>query len=67
MQPLSDDEWLAIPLAMARTAIGFIAQMTDADSETGIHSLARELAPDFRCVQALLDDLDGWRSAIRHT
>jgi Ser/Thr protein kinase RdoA (MazF antagonist) len=67
MQPLSDDEWLAIPLAMARTAIGFIAQMTDVDSETGIHSLARELAPDFRWVQALLDDLDGWRSAIRHT
>lgn len=62
---LSDAERLAIPLAMARTAIGFIAQMTDADSDEGIHTLARELVLDFRWVQALLDDLGGWQEVLQ--
>lgn len=64
---LSDAERLAIPPAMARTAIGFIAQMTDADSDEGIHRLARELVPDFRWVQAMLDDLGGWQEVLQQS
>jgi homoserine kinase type II len=64
---LSDDEWVAIPLAMARTAIGFIAQMRDTDSEEGIHSLARELMPDFRWVRTLLDDLEEWQRTLHYS
>ena len=62
---LSDVEWLAIPLAIARTAVGFIAQMSDTDSDEGIHALARELMPDFRWVQALLNDLEAWQRTLR--
>jgi homoserine kinase type II len=61
---LSDVERMAIPLAMARTAIGFIAQMTDADSEESIHRLAHELVPDFRWVQGMLHDLEGWQRTL---
>ena len=64
---LSDAERLAIPLAMARTAIGFIAQMTDADSDEGIHRLARELVPDFRWVRAMLEDLGGWQEVLQQS
>jgi homoserine kinase type II len=64
---LSEAEQRAIPPAMARTAIGFIAQMTDTDSDEGIHTLARELVPDFRWVQALLDDLGGWQEVLQQS
>jgi Ser/Thr protein kinase RdoA (MazF antagonist) len=66
-RPLSDAERRAIPLAMARTAIGFIAQMADADSEEGIHRLARELVPDFRWVRALLEDLEEWQDVFQQS
>lgn len=63
--PLSDDEWQAIPLAMARTAVGFFAHFPYADSEEGMHALALELAPDFVWVSALLDDLERWQEVLR--
>jgi homoserine kinase type II len=66
-RPLSDEEWLAIPLAMARTAIGFVAQMRDTDSEEGIRSLAWELMPDVRWVQTLLDDLETWQLLLQYS
>jgi hypothetical protein len=59
--------WLAIPLAMARTAIGFVAQMRDTDSEEGIHSLAWELMPDFVWGRTLLDDLEEWQRTLHHS
>jgi len=64
-RPLSDDEWQAIPLAMARTAVGFLSHFPYADSEEGMHSLARELIPDFAWVRALLDDLERWQQVTR--
>lgn len=60
-RPLSETERLAIPLAMARTAVGFVAQMADADSEEAIHRLVPELAPDFQWVESLLNDLARWQ------
>jgi Ser/Thr protein kinase RdoA (MazF antagonist) len=62
---LSETERLAIPLAMARTAIGFIAQMTDTDSEEAIHSLAQELMPDLRWVRTLLNVLEEWQEVLQ--
>jgi homoserine kinase type II len=61
---LTNIERQALPLAMARTAIGFVAQMADADSEEGIHRLARELVPDFIWVRALVDNLDAWQGSL---
>lgn len=61
---LTDAERRAIPPAIARTAIGFIAQMPDTDSDEGIRRLARELAPDLRWVRAMLDDLGGWQDLL---
>lgn len=64
-RPLTDDEWRAIPLAMARTAVGMVAHLADADSEEGMFVHTRSLAPDFTWVRALLDDLERWQRVMR--
>lgn len=62
--PLTLAERRAIPLAMARTALGFIAMIADADAEALGRRLAAEMAPDIAWAAALMDDLDRWQEAM---
>jgi homoserine kinase type II len=62
--PLTSDERRSIPLAIARTALGFIAMMADAESDEVVHTLAREMTLDLAWVAAILDHLAGWQSAF---
>jgi homoserine kinase type II len=61
-QPLNNDERRSLPLAIVRTALGFIAMMADAESDEVVHTLAREMTPDLAWVAATLDNLAEWQS-----
>jgi len=66
--PLNEPERRAIPLAIARTALGFIAMIAEADAEAEPETLGRKLAaemmPDIAWAGALVDDLDRWQDAM---
>lgn len=66
--PLSPSERRAIPLAIVRTALGFIAMIADADSEAEPETLGRKLAaemmPDIAWAGGIVDDLDRWQDAM---
>lgn len=62
--PLSECERRSIPLAMARTALGFIAMIAETDSEATGRKHAAEMAPDIAWTAALVDDLARWQDAM---
>jgi len=62
--PLDAAERRAIPLAIVRTALGFIAMI----AETGIEDTGRNhvaaMAPDLAWAAAIVDDLDRWQDMM---
>jgi homoserine kinase type II len=61
---LSTIERAALPLALARTPLCFIAMIADVDSEIGARWLAEEMTQDVSWALAIVHDLDRWRSAF---
>lgn len=61
---LSTDERRAIPLAIVRTALGFVAMIADADTDEVIHRLAREAAPNIAWASPMLEEIDAWTLAL---
>ncbi len=62
--PLSESERPAIPLAIVRTALGFIAMIAEADSGSTGRRLAAEMAPDIAWAGGIVDDLERWQDAM---
>ncbi|MDQ3654741.1 MAG: hypothetical protein M3457_06640, partial [Chloroflexota bacterium] len=62
--PLTVHERRAIPLAIARTALGFIAMIAETDSEAVGRKHAAEMAPDIAWVGVIVDTLDRGRDAM---
>jgi len=62
--PLAAEERRAIPLAMARTVLGFVAMIAHTESDTVGRQLAAEMAPDLDWTQALLEDVPRWQEAM---
>lgn len=62
--PLTPAERAALPLALARTPLCFIAMLADVDSEPGARRLAAEMPADIAWALAIVRDLDRWRSAF---
>jgi Ser/Thr protein kinase RdoA (MazF antagonist) len=63
-EPLTPAERAALPLAIARTALGFIAMMAEADSIATARRLAAEMTPDIAWAQAIVRELDSWQAAF---
>jgi homoserine kinase type II len=63
-EPLSRDERAALPLALARTTLAFIAMIPSVDSPAGARRLAAEMLPDIGWALAIVRDLDRWRTAF---
>ena len=65
--PLSAAERAALPLALARTPLAFVAMIADVDSEAGARRLASELHGDVAWAGRIPGDLDRWREALART
>ncbi len=63
-EPLTPAERRAIPLALARTPLCFIAMIPSVDSAPGARRLAHEVAPDISWALAIVRDLDQWTSVF---
>ena len=63
-EPLTRAERAALPLALARTPLCFIAMIPEVDSAAGAHRLAAEMGPDLAWARAILRDLDRWQAAF---
>ena len=63
-EPLSGAERAALPLALARTPLAFIAMIASVDSEAGARRLAAEMAADISWALDIARDLDRWQSAF---
>jgi Ser/Thr protein kinase RdoA (MazF antagonist) len=62
--PLSDAERAALPVAIARTALAFIAMIPSVDSEAGARKLAAEMARDLEWATAIMRDIERWQGAF---
>lgn len=60
-QPLSAAERAALPLALARAPLCFIAMIARVDSENGARRLAAEMTPDIAWALAIVRNLDRWQ------
>jgi homoserine kinase type II len=63
-EPLTRAERAALPLALARTPLCFIAMIPAVDSERGARRLAAEMAGDIAWALAIVRDLDRWQAAF---
>ncbi len=63
--PLSEAERAALPLALARTPLAFIAMVPRVDSEAGAQRLAAEMVGDIQWALGIVRDLDVWQAAFR--
>lgn len=61
-EPLLRAERAALPVALARASLAFIAMIAAVDSEEGARRLAAEMAPDIAWALALMHDLDRWQA-----
>ena len=61
-EPLTHAERAALPLALARTPLCFVAMIAVVDSEAGARRLAAEMAGDIAWALAIVRDLDRWQS-----
>ncbi len=62
--PLSESERRAIPLAIARTTLGFIAMIAETDSDVTGRRHALEMKPDIAWANTSVDHLDRWQDAM---
>jgi homoserine kinase type II len=62
--PLTSAEWAALPLALVRTPLCFIAMIPSVDSEPGARRLAAEMTADIAWALAVIRDLDRWQAAF---
>jgi homoserine kinase type II len=62
--PLSRVERAALPIALARAPLAFIAMLPAIDSEAGARQLAAEMHADIAWALAIASDLDRWQSAF---
>jgi len=62
--PLATVERAALPLAIVRTALGFIAMMAQAESDEVVRTLAREMTPDLAWAGRMIDTLEVWQAAF---
>lgn len=62
--PLTSVERAALPLALARTPLCFIAMIASVDSEVGARRLALEMAPDIAWALSIVRNLEWWQSAF---
>jgi homoserine kinase type II len=60
--PLTRTEREALPVALARTPLAFIAMIAVVDSEEGARRLAAEMTPDVAWALAIMHDLDRWQA-----
>lgn len=63
-EPLTSSERAALPLALARTPLCFIAMIASVDSEVGARRLAAEMTRDISWALAIVRDLGRWQSAF---
>ncbi len=63
-EPLTSAERAALPLALARTPLCFIAMIAAVDSEAGARRLAAEMTGDIAWALAIVRDLDRWQAAF---
>ncbi len=63
-KPLTSAERAALPVALARAPLCFIAMVASADSEAGARRLAAEMSGDVAWALAIVGDLDRWQSAF---
>jgi len=62
--PLTPAERAALPVALARTPLAFIAMIAAVDSEAGARRLAAEMAGDIAWSLVIIEDLAHWQSAF---
>lgn len=60
--PLTPTERAALPVALARTPLAFIAMIAAVDSEDGARRLAAEMAPDIAWALVIMHDLARWQA-----
>jgi len=63
-EPLTNVERAALPLALARTPLCFIAMIAVVDSTSGARQLAAEMTWDISWALTIVHDLDRWQSAF---
>jgi homoserine kinase type II len=63
-EPLTSAERGALPLALARTPLSFIAMIPSVDSEHGARRLAAEMTGDITWALAIVRDLDRWQAVF---
>lgn len=63
-EPLTSVERAALPLALARMPLCFIAMIAVVDSTLGARQLAAEMDWDISWALAIVHDLDRWQSAF---
>ena len=63
-EPLTSAERAALPLALARVPLCFIAMIAAVNSEAGARRLAAEVKPDIAWALAIVRDLDRWQAAF---
>ncbi|HEX8683376.1 MAG TPA: phosphotransferase [Ardenticatenaceae bacterium] len=63
-EPLTRAERAALPLALVRTPLCFIAMIAVVDSTSGARQLAAEMAQDITWALAIVRNLDRWQSAF---
>jgi Ser/Thr protein kinase RdoA (MazF antagonist) len=63
-EPLTGAERAALPLALVRTPLCFIAMIPAVDSERGARRLAAEMTGDIAWALAIVRDLDRWQAAF---
>lgn len=61
-EPLTGSERDALPLALARTPLCFIAMIPSIDSESGARQLAAEMTGDISWALSIIRDLGRWQS-----
>jgi Ser/Thr protein kinase RdoA (MazF antagonist) len=63
-EPLTSAERAALPLALVRTPLCFVAMIPAVDSEQGARRLTEEMAADISWALAMVRDLDQWQAAF---
>ncbi len=63
-EPLTSAERAALPVALARAPLCFIAMIASVDSDAGARRLAAEMTGDVAWALAIVGDLDRWQSAF---
>lgn len=63
-EPLTRAERAALPLALARTPLAFIAMIAVVDSEAGARQMASEMVGDLSWAIAIVQEVERWRDGF---